>query len=116
MKKTHAAKHILFAIAALAGFSALTMILWNILLPGITGLPAINYGQAAGLFVLSRLLFGGMGGGKLLALGFAHKHHHYRNHLRDKWKGMSDEERKEFSQKFFHRPFGCGSFDDEEKK
>ncbi|MDR3237289.1 MAG: hypothetical protein LBT84_02170 [Spirochaetia bacterium] len=115
MKKLYAVKFVLLAIAALAGFSALTMILWNIILPNIAGLPAIDYGQAVGLFLLSRLLFGGIGGGKLLAFGFAHKHHHYRNHLRDKWKGMSDDERKEFAQKFFHRPFNCASFDEEKK-
>jgi hypothetical protein len=35
--------------------------LWNWLMPGIFGLPAITYWQAFGLLVLARLLFGRFG-------------------------------------------------------
>ena len=42
------------------GFSI--MFLWNQLVPSILHLPEINYWQALGLFLLSRMLFGRFGG------------------------------------------------------
>jgi len=49
--------------ALLALAAALTMWLWNWLMPAIFKLPAIGFWQAAGILVLSHLLFkGGMGG------------------------------------------------------
>jgi hypothetical protein len=36
--------------------------LWNLLMPPILGLRAIGFWQALGLFLLSRVLFGGFGG------------------------------------------------------
>lgn len=47
--------------AAVAGFA--TLALWNALIPAIFGLPAISIWQALGLLVLSRILFGRVGGG-----------------------------------------------------
>mgnify|MGYP000916174673 CR=1 FL=1 len=46
-------------------FAAITMWLWNWLMPVIFNLPEITIWQAAGLVVLSRILFrgGGFGGG-----------------------------------------------------
>ncbi|MDB5241761.1 MAG: hypothetical protein JWP57_2386 [Spirosoma sp.] len=41
----------------LAGLAV--MVLWNALLPPILGVRAISFGQAIGLLVLSRILFGG---------------------------------------------------------
>ena len=57
---------ILFGIGGLALFAMLgwiVMLLWNWLMPDIFGLKVINYWQAWGLFLLSTLLFKGMGGG-----------------------------------------------------
>ncbi|HKJ81899.1 MAG TPA: hypothetical protein VJ954_07740 [Ignavibacteriaceae bacterium] len=90
-------KMALLGIAIVAIFSAAIMILWNLLVPEIIGLKAINFWQAAGLFILTRILFGGFWGGKP----------HDRqindfqrgNHMREKWMKMSDEERKEFINK-----------------
>jgi hypothetical protein len=88
---------ILIMLAAVIVFGAAVMLLWNALLPQIFALPQINYLQAAGLLVLTRLLFGGIGGwlhgsrrGHLLNHG---------NKLREKWMNMSKEERKEFIEK-----------------
>jgi hypothetical protein len=39
-----------------------TVVLWNVLMPAILGLPAISFWQALGLLLLSRLLFGNLGG------------------------------------------------------
>lgn len=86
----------LFALAILG-----TMYLWNLLIPSIIGWSAINYGQAAGLMVLSRLLFGGFGGFG----GFRHFHHHPRGffagsreeheRFHERMKNMPWEERRE---------------------
>lgn len=38
--------------------------LWNILLPDILGVKAINYWQAFGILLLSKILFGGFNGAK----------------------------------------------------
>jgi len=56
----------LFGIGGLALFALLgwiVMLLWNWLMPDIFGLKVITYWQAWGLFLLSTLLFKGMGGG-----------------------------------------------------
>ena len=55
----------LFGIAGLAFFALcgwVVMLLWNWLMPDIFGLKQINYWQAWGLFILSSMLFKGMGG------------------------------------------------------
>ncbi|GBU25765.1 hypothetical protein R83H12_02423 [Fibrobacteria bacterium R8-3-H12] len=82
-------------IAAVAAFAAITMLLWNWLMPAIFGLPLLTYWQSAGILVLTRLLFGGIGHN-----GHFGRHGFNRNHkLREKWQNMSDEERKAFMEK-----------------
>lgn len=44
-------------------FGYVIMRLWNWLMPMIFGLPVLTFWQAAGLFILSKLLLGGIGGG-----------------------------------------------------
>jgi hypothetical protein len=82
-------------LAMIALFGVAVMFLWNALLPGIFGLPAINYWQAAGLLILARILFGGIGGG-------AHRIFGQRNLFRDKWSSMSRAEREAFLQRHGH--------------
>ncbi len=100
-------------IAALAAASAVTMLLWNLLIPDIFGLAVINFWQALGLFLLSRLLFGrlGFGGHGMMRYGRG-------NPLHDKWMKMTPEQREEFIKKRrkfgFGPPFGMGRFDTEE--
>lgn len=51
-----------FIFVAVFGISiAVVMLLWNALLPSIFGIVSINFWQAAGLMILSRLLLGGFG-------------------------------------------------------
>jgi hypothetical protein len=76
------------AAACAAVFACAVMLLWNALLPGIAGLPVIGFWQAAGLLVLSRILFGGLGG-----MGW---HRGHKNSFKEKWLHMNDEERKAF--------------------
>jgi len=87
-------------LAAIAVFSIVVMLLWNILMTQIFSLPVLNYWQAAGLMLLARILFGGlvhdmagrgrMGNDRLFGHG---------NKLREKWMNMSADERKEFIEK-----------------
>jgi hypothetical protein len=85
----------LIYLAIIALFGVAVMFLWNELLPGIFGLPAINYWQAAGLLILTRILFGGLGGG-------AHGVFGHRNLFLDKWGSMSREEREAFIKRHGH--------------
>jgi Ca2+/H+ antiporter, TMEM165/GDT1 family len=100
-------------LAALTAFSFLTMILWNALLPEIFHFPRITFWQAAGLLVLSRLLFSG---------GPWHhaRPHSWKNNLREKWEKMTPEERDKFRSKLHGHmhPWGdyCGYPKSREKK
>jgi hypothetical protein len=90
-----------------AGGAAIVMLLWNALLPAILGVTTVNYLQAAGLIVLSRFLFGGIG-------HWGHGFHRRREkgffELHEKMKGMSHQERKDFIHKRM-----CEPCDDETK-
>lgn len=87
--------------AAVAG--AVLMMLWNWLMPAVFGLPAISLAQALGLFVLSRLLLGGLGGGSA-------RRRHWRHRMQERWARMSPEERQRFVHGMERR---CGRFNEE---
>lgn len=81
----------------LAAIGLAVMLLWNWLMPAIFGLVTINYLQALGLVVLSRIFFGGFGGrGGFLG--------HRENPIHKRWRQMTPEQRKEFVEK--RRRFG----------
>jgi len=86
-------------LAAIAVFGAVTMLLWNALLPQLFALPTLNYWQAVGLMLLARIIFGGLmhdmvGHGGRRGRGDEHFLGHGNNKLREKWMNMSAEERK----------------------
>jgi len=87
-------------IVVLAAVSGAVMLLWNLLIPAIFGLTAINFWQALGLFVLARILFGGFGFSKRAMMMRAGD-----NPIHQKWRKMSMEQRKEFLER--RRKFGC---------
>lgn len=65
------AKMIGIGIMVLVGFTVFVFVggvvvqaLWNWLVPGIFGLPQLDFWQALGLLALTRILFGNMGMGK----------------------------------------------------
>lgn len=68
-------------------------LLWNWLMPLIFGLPEITILQAAGIFILSKILFTpGMGGGK----SHSHKKRHnkdsaWKSEFKSKWRGEYDK-------------------------
>jgi hypothetical protein len=83
-----------------AVFGAAVMFLWNALMPQIFGFPQISYLQAAGLLILARILFGGIGsGGWDHATHWGARGYTHGNKLREKWMNMSEDERKEFIKK-----------------
>ena len=98
--KTRILRHIFVFLLAIAGFSAIMMLLWNALLPSIFGIASINIWQALGLLALSRIMFGGIGAGVMRHI---HRHH---NPIYDKWKKMTPEQRKEFIGQRRHFGFG----------
>ena len=53
----------MMVIIAVAVFGLVVMSLWNWLMPALFGWRAISFGQALGLVLLSKILFGGFRGG-----------------------------------------------------
>lgn len=69
----------------------LFMLLWNWLMPAVfTSVRPVDYWQALGLIVISRVLFAGGGGG------------HRRWHARRRWGKMNAEERAQLKQQCGH--------------
>jgi hypothetical protein len=81
-------KGIVFVVVVAVALGFVVRELWNSLVPGLFHGPLITYWQALGLFVLSKILFGGFhrhgggGGGR------------WRQEMREKWEQMSPEERE----------------------
>ena len=79
---------LLFVVLALAALGGAVMLLWNAVMPGVfIGARTIDYLQALGLLVLSRILLGGFRG---------HGGWHARQHWAGRWQAMSPEEREQF--------------------
>ncbi len=81
-------KIVLMVVAASAVFGLVIQHLWNWLVPAILGLHSITFWQAIGLFVLSKILFGGF-----------HRHGprgRWGRHMNERWAQMSPEDREKF--------------------
>jgi hypothetical protein len=84
--------------AVLALLSLAVMMLWNSLVPELFHGPSLEYWQALGLLLLSRILFGGLRG-----RGW---HGHWRQRMwRERWENMTPEERARLREHFQRR---CG--------
>lgn len=90
---------ILFPPLLLFAITGIVMWLWNLLLPEIIGVKAINFWQAMGILVLSKILFGGIHG------KFGHKNCHFRHAdmHHQKMCEMSDEDKEKLKEKFKER-------------
>jgi hypothetical protein len=98
---------VLFAIAAIGVLSWVVMSLWNLLVPSLFHGPAVGFWQAAGLLVLSRILFGGLRGrgGPRGHWG----HQSWREQMwRERWEKMTPEERRQLRAKFGRFGGRCG--------
>lgn len=92
----------LFMLCLLLLFPFIIMSLWNAILPEVLDARTITYWQALGLFLLSRILFGGFrcGGSKRCGRpGFG------KAGFRQKFMNMSDEEKIAFKERWKNR---CG--------
>lgn len=96
---------LLFIFAVLVPLGFIIMALWNNILAVIFPIALINFWQALGLFLLSKLLFGGFPGKP----GWAGRRHNRREmeEMRSKWFNLSPEERKNFKQDM-RSGFRCG--------
>ena len=102
LKWQWALKGLAFGIVFVSAFTFATMLLWNNLATAIFGLPAIGFFQTIGLMLLGRLLTGGFRpGGWSGRPGFGR-----RRFMRERWKNMTEEERKQFAQRWGRH--GCG--------
>jgi hypothetical protein len=85
-------------IAVLALLALAVMLLWNSLVSELFHAPSLEYWQALGLLLLSRILFGGLRG-----RGW---HGHWRQRMwRERWENMTPEERARLREHFQRR---CG--------
>ena len=91
-----------FLIALVAtALSTLVMILWNWLIPLVFDGPTISWGQALGLLVLTKLLFGGWN-----RWGRGEKDYcrnsrgRWKKKFEQKWNSMTPEEQERFKQNF----------------
>ena len=107
MRHNNKAKGFLIVIACVAIFffvTAIVMWLWNCILPEIIGVKIINYWQAMGILVLSKILFGGFRGGARKKWMDCKE-----EHLNKKTENFSDDEKEQFKQKlkerFAHSPW-----------
>jgi hypothetical protein len=92
------AKFVVVATVGLGGVGLVVMSLWNWLAPAAFGGHVIGFWQALGLFVLARILVGGLRRG-------GHGRGPWRRRVSERWEAMSDEERARFQHRFGGR---CG--------
>lgn len=97
---------ILFFVAiAVLLFGWLVMALWNAILPAVLGVKTITFLQALGILVLSKILFGGFGGGRRWRGSPA-----WREKMKKRWDNMTPEEREQFKAGWKNR---CGNMPDQ---
>jgi hypothetical protein len=93
-------KFALFAALFVTVASFVVMRLWNWLMPALFGWHLINFSQAVGILVLSKILFGGF-------RGRAGRHMYWRRRMMERWEHMTPEEREKFRHGMGGR---CGQF------
>jgi hypothetical protein len=103
MKKAFWAKRIagfiVIGVAAVALFTYLVMGLWNAILVPVLAVNKITFWQAAGILVLSKILFGGFKGRG----GWGGHGRQWKHDLRERWAGMSDDEKLKMKQEWKQR-------------
>ncbi len=96
---------VVLALALIAVLGFVVMSLWNGLIPTLFRGPQVDYWQAVGVLLLSRILFGGLRG---------HGGRHWRERMfwQERWANMTPEERERLREHFGHRwgrgPRECG--------
>ena len=93
-------KFVLFAAMFVTVCGFVVMSLWNWLMPALFGWHLINFWQAVGVLVLSKILFGGF-------RGHPGRHLYWRRRMLERWEQMSPDEREKFRHGMRGR---CGPF------
>ena len=95
---------IVLGLAAIALFTFIVMSLWNAVLVPVIHVSAVTFWQAAGILLLSKILFGGFkGGGPFRGRG----RQPWSHEMKEKWQTMSIEEKEKMKQEWRQR---CGSW------
>ena len=89
---------LLIAVVAIPLFGFIIMSLWNAILPSVIHVSTITFWQALGIFVLSKLLFGGFSGGP-----GRRRDSKQRLAMMNKWQNMNPEEREKWKQEMRNR-------------
>src|SRR5260370_16443187 len=97
---------LMIVMGAVGIFGVVVEHLWNWLIPAIIGWHAINFWQAVGILLLSKILFGGFRGRGGM---------HWRHRMGERWEKMSPEEREKFT-RAMRGPFGYRDFQPKEHK
>ena len=90
------------AALAIVALGFVIMTLWNHILVTVLSVKAITYTQALGIFVLSKLLFGGFRG-KGCGCGNSCGLRGKGREMKEKWQNMMPEERETFKQNWRSR-------------
>ena len=98
---------IAFGALFLVLFGAVTMLLWNWLVPVLFAGPVINFWQALGLLALTKILFSS--GGKGYWSHRTHEASHWKNKFYEKFSNLTPEERDALKQKMKEKWCGRGS-------
>ena len=93
-------KFVLFAAMFVTVCGFVVMSLWNWLMPALFGWHLINFWQAVGILVLSKILFGGF-------RGHPGRHLYWRRRMLERWEQMTPDEREKFRHGMRGR---CGAF------
>jgi hypothetical protein len=96
-----------FGVVAVAVFGFVIMSLWNWLMPTLFGLKEIGFWQALGVFILSKILFGGLGGG-------AQSRGYSRRRFMERWARMTPEEREKLREELLRAR--CSPFEPPQSK
>jgi hypothetical protein len=82
-------RFLVWGAVAVTVFGFVVMSLWNWLMPSLFGWRLVNFWQAVGLVILSRILFGGFRGHPGGSL-------YWRRRMMERWERMAPEEREKF--------------------
>jgi len=99
-------KFLIFFIAGVLLFALIVMSLWNAILPTVLHVSSITYGQALGILILSKILFGGF------HRGWRGRHGNQMHGMQQKLAAMTPEERENFKSEWRNRCNKWGRKDD----
>jgi hypothetical protein len=91
---------LLIGLAAIALFTLVVMGLWNAILVPVLHVGAVTFWQAAGILLLSKILFGGFRGGPPWR---GRGRHAWGRELSQKWENMTPEEREKMKEQWQQR-------------